>query len=195
MIAGVFVANAIILLQRSNIAVAPSLGYSGTIGMASVILSIFLSPFYLCDGMKDRARVSSLDDSSPLDTTMKEIWGGPKLSDSEDNTGIKHIAFKSGKYKKYVIPRLIVSPKIHLLMNYETKTDFELDLAPSHVLFDVVKPFDGKGEEYDDFNQLHIEQTCGLFSPMFLPTMENIPKIYIDDNEDRNLDDFEIEIH
>lgn len=195
MIAGVFVANAIILVQRSNIAVAPRLGYSGTIGMASVILSIFLSPFYLCDGMKDRARVSSLDDSSPLDTTMKEIWGGPKLSDSEDNTGIKHIAFKSGKYKKYVIPRLIVSPKIYLLMNYETKTDFELDLAPSHVLFDVVKPFDGKGEEYDDFNQLHIEQTCGLFSPMFLPTMENIPKIYIDDNEDRNLDDFEIEIH
>jgi hypothetical protein len=59
--------------------------------------------------MKDRARVSSLDDSSPLDTTMEEVGGEPKLSDSEYNTEIKHIAFKSGKYKKYVIPRLILS--------------------------------------------------------------------------------------
>ena len=194
MIAGVFVANAIILLQKSNIAVAASLGYSGTIGMASVLLSIFLSPFYLCDGMKVRARVSSLDDSSPLDTTMEEAWGKPQLSDSEDDTRIKHIVYKSGKYKKYVIPRLIVSPKMYLLMNYETETDFELDLATSHVLFDVVEPFDGKGEEYDDFNQLDIEQTCRLFSHMFLPTMENIPKIYIDDNEDSNFDDFEIDL-
>ena len=88
-VAGVFVANAIILLQGSNIAVAPSLGYSGTIGMASVILSIFLSPFYLCDRMKDRARVSSLDDSSPLDTTMEEVGG--ELSSKEETRALSFI--------------------------------------------------------------------------------------------------------
>lgn len=136
--------------------------------------------------MKDRTRVSSLDDGSPLDTTKEEAWGEPKQSDSEDNTIINHIAFKSGKYKKYVIPRLLVSPKINLLMDYETETDFELDLATSHVLFDVVEPFDSNGEEYEDFNQ----QAYKLFSPMFLPTMEKIPKIYLDDNADRNVDDF-----
>lgn len=85
-----FVATAIILLQKSNIAVAASLGYSAIIGVASVVLSIFLSPFYLlvCDGKKDMPRASSLDDSPPLDTTMEEAGGEPIVSDSEDNTGI-----------------------------------------------------------------------------------------------------------
>lgn len=42
------------------------------------------------------------------------------------------------------------------------------------------------GEECEDFNQ----QTYNLFSPMFLSPMEKIPKIYLDDNADRNFDDF-----